>query len=713
MAAAPATLPQAQQRIFDKMGREFDNRDYTKALRSADSILSIVPDHADTVAMKGLTLHSMDRKEEGYELIKKAIALCPRSTIAWHSLGMCQRTDRNYAEALKAFKQALVTDPNNANVLRDISSACIQVRDWEQFLDTREKMVTQKASIRANWIALSCGHRILGNVKLAAAVMDVMTSIMDAGDQPVEVSEAQLFRVELELESGAPQRALELLRRCDAEIKDEVTKLQLRAKAHALLGQKVEAEKRYMELIGMGFFEADSIAAIAQLRKIPLDDLLRPKHDVPRYMEVLEQVLAAYPKCDYARRHALDCVPVEEMKPRLQAFAAVYIRKMIPSLFSVLKSLYTDPARAAVVGEVFHEWEAEVEAGDFHSFGDQPDPTYVMWIRAFLASHYRRLHDYAKAHEYIDKAIKHTPTLETLYVEKARIYAREGNTGAAAAQADLARQLDLQDKYLNSKAAKYFFRDNQIEKAEATMQLFYKAPTVPGDTYLTALESQCSWYEVEVGEAFYRRGDCISALQNLLMFEFQHRQNICELNDFHNYVFRRNTMRAWFNVIDSQDHMERNKFFLRFCPGLVRTYMKIDELGEEAVRAAHQPRPSLALDTLSSDDAKRMRQLVQDNFIAEVDISAPLEKAARYMGYLLAQRPQVPATHVLAVEFFTRLQKPLLVARALLALKKLKYSGTAELVSAFETGLYAQKAGTLDSRVVAVVDELLQLAKKN
>ncbi|KAG5464695.1 hypothetical protein LSCM4_00135 [Leishmania orientalis] len=706
MSSAPSTLPAEQQRLFDRMNREYSNREYSKALRTSENILSVVPNHVDTFAGRGLVLYNMERQEEGYESIKQAILLNPKSMVAWHALGMCQRLDKKFGEAVKAFKRALTFDPANTEVLRDLASACIQVRDWPLFLEAREKMVTAKASVRANWVALSCGHRILGHSRIAAAVMDAMTSIMDAGDSPVEVSEAQLYRVELELESGAPQRALELLKKHDSEIIDVETKVLLRAKAHAQLGQRSEAEKRYMEAIAMGVSEADSIAALAHLQKIPLDRYLRPVAGyTEKYMEIIDRVLKACPKCDYARRHALDCVPIGDFSERLVTFATPYIQRMIPSLFSVLKSLYVDAERAARIGDVFATMEQELEAKDFSRFGGEANPCYILWVHTFLASHYRRIGDYAVAHAYIDKAIAHTPTLELLYLEKAKILAREGKTAEAAEQADVARRLDLQDKYLNSKAAKYYFRDNQVEKGEATMQLFYKPSVVEGDTYLTALESQCYWYEREVGEAFYRKGDYISALQNLLMFERHHEQNHCELSDFHNYVFRRNTMRPWFDVLECDDHMGRNKFFLKFCPAIVRTYMRIHEKGEEAVQAAHVPRPELRFDNVTPDEVKRLKQQLKDYYISDVDLTEPLVKASRYMGYLLDHRSTEASTHTLAIELYTAADKPLLVARALLALHRQQYNQTKDLAMAFKTGLYAST--TMDSRVQAVVDEIL------
>ncbi|RNF06493.1 putative N-acetyltransferase subunit Nat1 [Trypanosoma conorhini] len=699
-------LPPAQQKQFEKLGRELDAREYAKALRSAEAILAVIPSHADTIAMKGLTLHYLDRRAEGHAAIKEAIELNVHSTMAWHSLGLCHRAEKNYPEAVKAFKQAHQTDPSNANVLRDLSSVCVQVRDWEQFVETRQKMVTLKAGVRANWIALSCGHRMLRQTELAAAVIDVMTTIMDAGDTAVERSEVFLYLVELELSHNAPARALELLKKHGAEIVDEEEKLRLRAKAHALLGQKADAEKRYMELIGRGVSEADCIAAIAHLRKIPLDAHRCPKRDEGKYLEILQQVLDVYPKCDYARRHLLDFVPMTEFRKRLCEYASVFIAKMIPSLFSVLKSLYKDPERAKEIGAAFLQWEDEVKRNDFSSFGGKSNPSYILWIWMYLSSHYCRLRQFDQAFHYINLAIDHTPTVELLYLMKAKIHERNQEFDEAAMHADKARQLDLQDKYLNGKAAKYFFRANHIAEAEERMQMFYKASAAPGDTYLTALESQCAWYEREVGDAFYRKGDYISALANYLMYEEHHTRNHAELLDFHNYVFRRCTMRAWFDVLARDDDLNGNKFFLKLCPRIVRTYLKVYEEGEEAVRAKHVPRPELE-PCPDVEENKRLMQLRKEYYLADVDLSNSLQKAERYLLPYLNHNLASAEAHLLALEFYTVARRPLLVARELLALAKLKGAGTADHIVLFERRLFAETASEMDLRMKDVIDEAL------
>ncbi|CUG21331.1 N-acetyltransferase subunit Nat1, putative [Bodo saltans] len=704
MSNLTVPLPPKEQKLFDQMSKQFDNRDYAKAIRTADTILAAVPEHGETLAMKGLTLHTMDKKEEGIALVKAGVAKAMRSGICWHSLGMCYRSDKNFAEAQKTFKIATQRDPKNMNVLRDLSSLSVQLRDWDCFFDSREKLLGLKANVRANWVALSCAYRQLGQTELAAAIMDVMIQIMDAGDNKVEVSEIHLYRAELELMNNQHQKALEILMKHNSEIIDTHIKCKIRAKALASKGDKDKAEAEYMFLIGERFAEGDCIVAIAGLRKIPLgaDNLPKGDEASAKMLQLLDQIAVANPKCDYARRVALDCVPLAEFEARLCAYAAPFITKMIPSLLSVLKTLYRCPEKAATIGTVFLRWEAELKANSFVSFGGTPNPALIMWVHAFLASHFTRLCEFEKAHQYVTLAINHTPTVEMLYLLRAKIFHREGKLAEAAEFADKARLLDLQDKYLNGKCAKYQFRAGLIQKGEATMQLFYK-PTTVNDTFLVALESQCAWYEREVGDAFFAKGDVVSALQNYLMYEKHHGNSHDELLDFHGYVFRRCNVRAWFDVIARDDSLNSNQFFLLLCPRITRAYIRIFELGEEAIRAKHEPRLKPAPTTDEAEDKRRAQQW-DEYYLANVDISEPLSKAQRYVEALLQNRWNTEAAHEVAIEYYLALKKPLLAVQSLIALRKLKSPKVAAFELTIRTSL-----GTvsLDSRVTVSINDAL------
>jgi peptide alpha-N-acetyltransferase len=64
----------------------------------------------ETLAMKGLILNSMGKKEEALENIRNGIKNNITSHVTWHVYGLWQRSERKYDEAIKAYKKALTCE---------------------------------------------------------------------------------------------------------------------------------------------------------------------------------------------------------------------------------------------------------------------------------------------------------------------------------------------------------------------------------------------------------------------------------------------------------------------------------------------------------------------------------------------------------------------------------------------------------------------------
>ena len=65
----------------------------------------------ETLAMKGLALNSLDKKEEAHQLVKRGLAANLLSSVCWHVYGLVHRSDKNYAESIKCYQNALKHDP--------------------------------------------------------------------------------------------------------------------------------------------------------------------------------------------------------------------------------------------------------------------------------------------------------------------------------------------------------------------------------------------------------------------------------------------------------------------------------------------------------------------------------------------------------------------------------------------------------------------------
>jgi peptide alpha-N-acetyltransferase len=68
------------------------------------------------------------------------------SHVCWHVHGLLHRSDKDYLQAIKCYKQALKIDPGNMLILRDNSLLQIQMRDYAGFVETRRRILMDKAS---------------------------------------------------------------------------------------------------------------------------------------------------------------------------------------------------------------------------------------------------------------------------------------------------------------------------------------------------------------------------------------------------------------------------------------------------------------------------------------------------------------------------------------------------------------------------------------
>lgn len=72
-AGAGRPLPKKEADIFKNVVKFYELKQYKKAIKQADIILKKFPNHGETLAMKGLTLNYMSKKEEAHALVKQGL----------------------------------------------------------------------------------------------------------------------------------------------------------------------------------------------------------------------------------------------------------------------------------------------------------------------------------------------------------------------------------------------------------------------------------------------------------------------------------------------------------------------------------------------------------------------------------------------------------------------------------------------------------------
>lgn len=253
--------------------------------------------------------------------------------------------------------------------------------------------------------------------------------------------------------------------------------------------------------------------------------------------------------------------------------------KGVPSTFANLKHLYMDPFKRDIMPVLAEEYLSERKASTDDKENPKTDSSKGEGAALyFLAQHYNyhMSRDLVKATEYAEKALALDSNNVDFHMTKARIYKHQGDTQNASLAMDHARSLDTRDRYINSKAAKYQLRNNENEKALATLGLFTRADTV-GGPLADLVDMQCIWFLTEDGEAWQRRGNFGLALKRyhtiFNIFDIWQEDQF----DFHSFSLRKGQIRAYVDMIRWEDRLREHPFYFRAALDAVKLYLLIND----------------------------------------------------------------------------------------------------------------------------------------
>nr|QBH70105.1 putative N-terminal acetyltransferase [Ustilago esculenta] len=710
-----AALPTKERTLFQRLIQEYETKKYKFGLKTADTILKKFPDHGETVAMKGLLLGSTHRREEGIELAKKGVRLDLTSFICWHALGILHRQDKNYEEAIKCYTQALrIEGGGNINLLRESAFLQLQLRNYPPMVENRLILLRMQPHLRINWVGLAVAHHLAGSLDAAVRVLEGYENVMrDIPDRNYEHSEVLLYHASVLEEQSKFQESLDLIEASSKRIVDLRGKQDAQARCLARLGKKDEAEALRRQLIKSNPENKRYFAGLLNLLGITETS----SADQSKAVEVFNGLQADHPKSTAAKRLTLIHATGDDFKTQATAYVKSALVKGVPSLFSDLKSLYQDSAKQAALEEIVETLRLEWAPVSSPSADGTDPPTSYLWSLYYLAQHYSLTGDSTKALHYIDSAISHSSTLPELHMVRARVLKRAGDLlGASAAMTD-ARLLDGQDRFLNSKAAKYLLRTNDTVEAERIVGLFTK-PDAPSPTY-DLNEMQALWYLAEEAEAFFRAGNLAMALKRLGQLDKTFQEFWDDQLDFHSYCVRKMTLRSYVNLVRFEDRLRSHPAYVRTAAAAISIYIKLhDEPATPAfIEVAKEEEEDAALAGLSEAEKKKAfkkARQAEAKRLAKAEAEAAKKKKADEAaanGETVEDEGPKPDADPKGLDLFKTVQeKPLAQAGKWLRFLQAHASDRAETwVGVFEVAI-REKNWLLATRAVV---QLYKLDKEN
>jgi len=702
-------LPPREATLFKSIVKHYETKQYKKGVKACDQILKKFAEHGETLAMKGLILNCQERKPEAYELVRKGVKMDMKSHVCWHVYGLLYRSDREYLQAIKAYRSALRHDADNVQILRDLSLLQVQMRDLPGFVQTRQHLLTLKPTNRNNWFTFAVSQHLQGRVSQAIGIVEAYERTLEGSpENDYEHGEMLLYKNMLLEEDGQLQAALDHLDKHKSEIVDVLCWLEKRAQLLRELGRHDEAEPIYRQLLKRNPEHCAYHAGIQAcvLKSTPVEHWL----DVPCNAEAEAALKALYaelqhtfPKSTVCRRLPLDFArDPDHFRVAAKTYLLPPLRKGVPSLFADIKPLYADASKAAALGDIFGDWLSTLEAdGILRGEKVAELPTVIMWVRALYAQHLDMTGETLKALRILDQAIKHTPTLLDLAMFKARVFKHGGALSDASDTMDAARQLDLQDRYLNTKATRYLLRADNVDEAQKVIGLFTK----DGDNHSNLYDMQCMWYALEVARSHLRQGEYGKALKNFVAVDKHFNDIVEDQFDFHTYCIRKMTLRAYVRMLRLEDGIFGHHFWVEAAHGACETYLALVDKPAKA-KAAEEAEASDEMSAAERKKAESKRKKAEAKAKAEAEAAAkvagsakgegggggggkkkgavkerpvdedpdgaalagvdnPLEKASGFLRTMQTHAPRDVRTHTLACEIAMRKKKYLLVLRAL------------------------------------------------
>ncbi|KAF8927828.1 N-alpha-acetyltransferase 16, NatA auxiliary subunit [Haplosporangium gracile] len=575
-------LPQKEANLFKQILKCYENKQYKKGFKGAEQILKKFPEHGETLALKGLFLNHLDKKEEAYEFVKKGLRHDLRSHVCWHVFGLLYRSDKNYEEALKCYSQALKIDKENLQILRDYSLLQVQTRNYEGFAETRHILLELRPQNRQFWIGLAIAYHMMGKPDLGIKVLTTYEeTLKDIPTKPdYEHSEMLLYHNSMLEETGDIQAALEHLDTIEKHVCDRNALREKRAKYFLALGRQDDAEKAYRGLVA---HNPDNFAYFDGLRKsIGLGHDNLSAEEEAKLLNLFKELQKEYPRSNAAKRLPLRYATGDAFVKVADEYMRNNLKKGVPSLFVNMKTLYTNKEKAQAVEKLALGYLAALDKtkGFDNSESTVEPPTALLWTLYFVAQHYDFKRQSNEALTHINRAIEHTPTLVELYMTKGRILKHAGDYVEAMNILNEARELDLQDRFINSKCSKYMFRADKMAEAEKTVVMFARADIA--DPLNDLVDMQAMWFILEAGESHLRQNQLGRALKRFHQVEKLFADFTEDQFDFHMYCLRKMTLRAYISLLKLEDQLRSHQYFVRAAQNAVQCYITLFDKPEGA-----------------------------------------------------------------------------------------------------------------------------------
>ena len=639
------------------------------------------------MALKGLSLLGLKDKENAEKLIKDSLKLGFKNAICWHFYAIFNKETKNYSQSIKCYLQSHKNDPENYNVLRDISYLQLFLGKFNDFAEFSKKALSLRPTLNSNWIAYAFSQYLIGDYDNALYLINKIEDMQKENIKKQEVNQIYLFKGEILLKLNKYDDCIkELTSNLDKKCTDRNLFYSLIIKA-AFLGKKNDIGIEYCNK-GLLLNPEDVNYYIWYLslktnEKIEnYDNLIKLGNDESKskifYEILINEIKPQIKKSKVYDRLELALSSGETFIKLFNEYFLRNIKLNLISFFINVKFIYLHlEKKTEIISNILTKHLESIEKNNYLDLSLTNNEKIskineITWLYYYASQHYDYFKDLNKALKYINKAIKNIPSVVEFYMLKSKILKHLLLYEESSLSMKKAKELDLSDRYLNAKHAKSALRNDNIDESKSIMIEFVKDPLFEENMKRT----QCMWYETECGYCYLKNNLILHShrmFKNILMqvdnmFEDQ--------NDFYNYSLRRYMINDFFALIKFMKKIYNGKY-------LLNSLFYLDIIKSLILKKKDEKDFSLSLDKEYEDIKNNCGTVLYtykdlDTLIKSIDDDI-YNYSMKIQSITKCQR-----SHFICVKIFLIKNKPIL------ALKSLKF-----LVNNFPNDFYSVEADKL------------------
>ena len=129
----------------------------------------------------------------------------------WQFYALFYKEQKNYAQAVKCYTYANKYDPDNLNMIKDLSNLLLYLGNYDDFKKYSLQCVTNKSSLSVNWVQYSLAEYFLKNYENALHLIDSVLKSFEDTMKKQEMHEVLIFKSNILFKLNRFQECIDLL----------------------------------------------------------------------------------------------------------------------------------------------------------------------------------------------------------------------------------------------------------------------------------------------------------------------------------------------------------------------------------------------------------------------------------------------------------------------------------------------------------------------